>query len=197
MNKLILLLIATALISFKTIEPNPVDRIGVQGPLKFNKTEFILWWTDKPSEEYYIQEYLPKDEKVEHFSQLMTIHLFDNEINVEKAVELKVNELEIRKKTDANCNYQVTESPDGKEFIVDFILGESMDGKMTIIEFNAYRYKQIQLTDKSHGILVYAYSKRAYSDDITPFLKNLSGTRTEILNEMIGIELPEIKMAER
>jgi hypothetical protein len=197
MNKLILLLIATALISFKTIEPNPVDRIGVQGPLKFIKTEFILWWTDKPSEEYYIQEYLPKDEKVENFSQLMTIHLFDNKINVEKAVELKVNELEKRKKTDATCNYQVTESPDGKEFIVDFILGESMDGKMTIIEFNAYRYKQIQLTDKSHGILVYAYSKRAYGDDITPFLKNLSGTRTEILNEMIGIELPEIKMAKR
>jgi hypothetical protein len=197
MNKLILLLIATALISFKTIEPNPVDRIGVQGPLKFIKTEFILWWTDKPSEEYYIQEYLPKDEKVENFSQLMTIHLFDNKINVEKAVELKVNELEKRKKTDATCNYQVTESPDGKEFIVDFILGESMDGKMTIIEFNAYRYKQIQLTDKSHGILVYAYSKRAYGDDITPFLKNLSGTRTEILNEMIEIELPEIKMAKR
>ena len=186
----------TVLMSFTTFNNEPVDRIGVKGPLAFNNTSFNLSWTDKPNDTYFIQEYLPKDEKAESFNQMLTLHLFDKDIKVKNAVKQKIQELDTRKKTDPTCNYQVTESPDGKEFMVDFLLGESKGDKMTIIEFNIYHYKQVDLGDKKKGILVYAYSKRAYGDDITPFLKNLRKDRTDLLNVMIGSEMPTVKLAD-
>ena len=188
-----LLVLATALCSFTFISSTPVDRLDVAGPLTFNKTDFNLAWTDKPRDTYYIQEYVPTGEKVENFNQMLTIHLFDTDTKLKNAVQQKVAELKERKKTDPTCNYQVNESPDGKEFLVDFLLGESKDDKMTIAEFNIYRYKQVDLGSNKKGILVYAYSKRAYGDDITPFYGNLGSDRTKLLNEMIASEMPGIK----
>ena len=191
-----LLIMTTVLMSFTTFNNEPVDRIGVKGPLTFNKTSFNLSWTDKPNDTYFIQEYLPKDEKAENFNQMLTLHLFDNDIKVKNAVKQKIQELDTRKKTDPTCNYQITESPDGKEFMVDFLLGESKGDKMTIIEFNIYHYKQVTLGDRKKGILVYAYSKRAYGDDITTFLKNLRKDKADLLNVMIASEMPTVKLAD-
>lgn len=188
-----LLILTVAFCSFTFISDNPVDRLGVAGPLTFNKTNFNLAWADKPKETYYIQEYVPTGEKIERFNQMVTIHLFDTDIKLKNAVQQKIAELNQRKKTDPTCNYQVNESPDGKEFMVDFLLGESKDDKMTIAEFNIYRYKQVDLGNKKKAVLVYAYSKRAYGDDIRPFYKNLREDRANLLNEMIGTEMPPVK----
>ena len=94
----------TVLMSFTTFNNEPVDRIGVKGPLTFNKTSFNLSWTDKPNDTYFIQEYLPKDEKAENFNQMLTLHLFDKDIKVKNAVKQKIQELDTRKKTDPTCN---------------------------------------------------------------------------------------------
>lgn len=190
--KTTLIALSTLFFSFTNITNNPVDRLGVKGPLEFNKTNFKLAWTDKPNDSYYIQEYLPDGEKLESFNQMLTLHLFDTDIKTKDAVEQKLKELTERKKTDAVCNYQVTESPDGKEFIVDFLLGESKDNKMTIVEFNVYHYKQIEITKKKKAIVVFAYSKRSYGDDITSFLKTLKDDRTNYLNQMISADIPNV-----
>jgi len=198
MKKYLFALISTTvLMSFTTFNNEPVDRIGVKGPLSFNQTSFNLSWTDKPNDTYFIQEYLPEGEKVKHFNQMLTLHLFDTNIKVEDAVIQKVEELEIRKITDPTCKYKVMKSPDGKEYIVDFLLGESKKDKMTIIEFNIYRYKQVDLGNNKNGLLVYAYSKRAYDKNITSFLKNLVNDRTHLVNVMIGSEMPALKLVDK
>lgn len=187
--KTILIALSTLLFSFTN---SPIDRLGVKGPLEFNKTNFKLAWTEKPSDIYYIQEYLPEGEYPERFNQMLTIHYFNTDLETKDAVGQKVKELTERKKTDAICNYQVTKSPDGKEFIVDFLLGESKDNKMTIVEFNVYRYKQIENFRKEKSIIVYAYSKRSYGDDITNFLTTLKDDRVSYLNAMISAEIPTV-----
>ncbi|WP_127844583.1 hypothetical protein [Psychroflexus aestuariivivens] len=187
----------SSLILFAFTVDKVEDYLSVKGPLTFNKTDFHLKWSDKPNDEYYIQEYLPKDESLESFNQMLTIHLFDTDIDLEGAVSQKVSELEERKKTDPVCNYQVTESPDGKEFIVDFLLGESNDDEMTIVEFNVYHYRQVDLKKKDKGIAVLAYSKRSYGDDITEFFKTLKAERNAHLNEMISSQKPSIKLKKK
>jgi len=167
------------------IAQNPVERLGVKENLEFDKTTFKLSWTAKPKDNYLIQEYLPEGETSAYFKQMLTIHLFITDIKTKDAVSQKVNELIARKKTDSTYNYQVTESPDGKEFLVDFLLGESKNNEMTIVEFNVYRYKQIQISKKQKAIIVFAYSKRSYGDDITEFFKTLGDDRGKYLNEMI------------
>ncbi len=189
------MLIFLSIVLFSFASDNTVDRLGIRGPLKFDKIKFELAWTDKPNDHYYIQEYLPKGEKAEDFTQMLTIHLFDLEITAQDAVAQKVKELNERKKTDEVCNYVVTESPDGKEFMVDFILGESKGDKMTIVEFNVYRYKQIDIGNNKKAMLVYAYTKRSYGNHITVFLKKLGDDRIEYLNNMISADMPSVTLA--
>ena len=189
-----LLILSVFFFSFTIESDKPVDRIGVTGPLKFSKTSFNLAWADKPNDKYYIQEYLPKGEKLESFNQMLTIHLFDIDIKTKDAVNQKINELTEKKKIDPTCNYQLIESPDGKEFIVTFFLGESKNDKMTIVEFNIYRYKQIEIAKKKKAIIVYTYSKRGYGADITAFFDTLKTERINYLNEMISVEIPKIRI---
>lgn len=190
--KQILLILSVFLFSFTFVADDAIDRLSVKGPLKFNKAKFDLAWTDKPNDTYYIQEYLPKGEKLESFNQMLTIHFFNIDMELEEAVAKKVQELEKRKTTDELCNYQVNESPDGKEFIVDFIVSERKDDKIATAEFNVYRYKQVQNGVGNKAVLVYAYSKRSYNDDIIPFLTNLKADRTTFLNEMIAVTMPTV-----
>src|SRR5258706_5661876 len=190
-------LLLTLLFYSFTINENVVDRIGVKGPLEFNGTTFKLSWTDKPNDKYYIQEYLPDGEKTDAFNQMLTIHLFDTDMKIEKAVQQKIKELTNRKKKDPICNYQVNESPDGKEFMVDFLLSESKDDKVSIVEFNIYKYKRVSLGENKKGIVVYAYSKRKYHDEIMPFLKGLKDERTTHLNQMISAEIPAITIQDK
>ena len=195
--KLSLIFISAICLSFTRIMDAPIDRLGVEGPLEFNKTSFKLAWTDNPKDNYYIQEYLPDGEKPESFNQMLTIHLFNTDIKTKDAVQQKVKELTERKKTDAICNYQITESPDGKEFMVDFLLGESKNDKMTTVEFNVYHYKQIEIGKKKKAIIVFAYSKRSYGDDITKFFNTLKNDRTDYLNAMISSDFPTVKIDDK
>lgn len=192
-----LLITFASILLFSFTGDTVTDYLSVEGPLKFNQTDFELKWSDKPNDNYYIQEYLPQGENLNDFNQMLTIHLFDTDIKLKDAVSQKVKELDRRKETDAVCNYQVTESPDGKEFIVDFLLGESKDNKMTIVEFNIYYYRQIELSKKHKVIAVYAYSKRSYGDDITDFFKTLKDDRNSHLNEMISLKKPAISLKKK
>lgn len=186
--------ILSALLSLYTIHVDVTDRIGIKGPLSFGNTQLELAWSSKPNTDYYIQEYIPKGEEVERFNQMLTIYVLTKNVSPESELQQKVNWLIERKKSDAICNYQVSTSPDGKEFILDFLVGEHKDGKMTIVEFNVYRYKIIELQGHN-ALLVSAYSKRSYGANITPFLTNLGADRNTCLNEMISFKLPNLNIA--
>jgi hypothetical protein len=186
-----LLFFTIILFSFAPFADHTADRLGVTGPLVFGNTNFKLAWTDKPNDTYYIQEYLPAGETVDKFRQMLTIHLFEKDITTQDAVKQKVAELVKRKLTDPICNYKAIESPDGKEFMVDFLLSENKHDVMDIVEFNIYHYKQIVVDGKKY-LIVYAYSKRSYGDDIKPFLKNLKNERIALLNNMIAAQMPVI-----
>ncbi len=190
-----LLILSVLFISFNPAKSNPIDRIGVSGPLMFNQVSYSLAWSDKPRDTYYIQEYLPEGENVNSFSRMLTIHLFDVDITVEDAVHKKVNELENRIKTDPTCNYEVNRSPDGKEIIIDFILGENNNNENAIAEFNIYRYRNIDLGNNINGLLVYAYSERSYGEKITDYYKSLKANRPELISKMSLTELPVISLS--
>lgn len=192
----ILTVVALFSLSFTRTGDNPIDRLGIKGPIEFNNTSFGLSWTAKPNDNNYIQEYLPNAEKLETFNQMLTAHLFITEAATKDIVQQKIKWLEDRKKTDPVCNYILNKSPDGKEFMLDFLIEESKDNKMAIAEFNVYRYSQVDLENNRKAILIYFYSKRSYGTEITAFLNKLGQERTKYLNEMISAKMPPIKIVE-
>ncbi|MFD2555123.1 hypothetical protein [Sphingobacterium tabacisoli] len=197
MKNLLLLLSCIILQSFTTVANDPIDKIGVKGPLTFDKTVFNLAWSSNPNKGYYVQEYLPKGEKVENFNQMLSIQLLEADISINNVVSQKLRELNDRKKTDPICNYQVIENPDANEVIVDFLIGESKNDKMTVVEFNVYRYKQVELSDGKKAMLLYFYSKRSYGEGITSFLQTLKTERTKYINEMIGTDIPKVSIQDK
>ena len=63
---------------------------------------------------------------------------------------------------------------------------------MTVVEFNLYRYKQIEIPKRGKALIVYAYSKRGYGDGITAFFKALDNDRISYLKEMISTNIPTV-----
>jgi hypothetical protein len=189
-----LIIFLLVLTSFTSTD-SPIDRLGVKGPLQFNNNSYSLVWTSHPDSTFYVQEYLPEGQKVENFKQLLTIYFLNENKKIEDFVHQKILELDRTKKNDPVCNYKLNESPDGKEFMLDFLVSKSDDNdKLKLIEFSIYRYKQVELTNGQKGLMIFAYSKRAYGDDIERFLKTLGDDRGNLLNTMIGTEIPAINI---
>lgn len=180
------------LLSFTLTDDDAKDHLKVPGPLQFNNTSFALVWSERPNNNYYVQEYLPKGDTLDHFNQLLTLSVLIKSISPEQAVNLKIAELEVRKKTDPTCKYDLTKSSDGKEYILDFLMGESKDNLMTVAEFNIYRYKEVELKNKQKALILYSFSKRGYGKNIVPFYKNLKQERIHLIKTMTEVKIPKI-----
>lgn len=194
--KKLLCLTTIVLMSFSTFQNEPVERIGVKGPIVFKNTRFYLARAQRPNVDYYIQEYVPIDENVKRFNQLITISVLIRNVSLEGAVQQKAGELNKRMETDKVCNYSINKGPDGKDSIIDCVLSYEKEGEIAAAEFVIYRFEQIQLQEHANAILIYSYSKRSYETDIYDFFTSLPNARKELLNLMSLQELPKIRIKE-
>lgn len=180
--------------SNSTAQSGPVtEYLSVPGPIRYHDTDFNLVWAEHPNESYYIQEYLPAGNTLEHFNEMMTIHLFLTEMSVADAADQKIEELEQRKQSDSYCSYQAKDSPDGKEVMLEFFVSQT--GDEDVVEFNLFNYQQIELSPGQKALCIYAYSKRSYgADDIAAFSQTFDNDRSGFFNGMISLEKTEIRL---
>ncbi len=109
-------------------------------------------------------------------------------------VGVKINEIRERKKTDAVANFLVQKNEKNGEYLLDFIMSDGGGGKASVVELNAYHYKNY--TDKAghKGVLLFALSKRAYGNDVMPFLRNLKSERQNIIKTMAEASFPPVEV---
>ncbi|MFA6276407.1 MAG: hypothetical protein WC622_06640 [Pedobacter sp.] len=160
--------------------------------INFNETDFNLSWSSHPSNNYYKQEFIPKDNIADKYKQMIMIELATGNITPKDAVTQKIQELNARKATDKMVNYQVSENKNTNEILLDFILSTGNGDPNAIAEWNTYRYSNY--TDKagSKGVLLFALSKRGYGQDITAFLTDLKSNRAKYVADFIALPNPEI-----
>ena len=101
-------------------------------------------------------------------------------------VDAKVNELEKRKKSDKCCNYLVYEN-DG-EYIIDFLVSDGADGMLNVVEADIHHYKPV-VVDGKKAIHLNFYSRRAYGDDIIPFLESLKEKKVDWIKELTQMKI--------
>ncbi len=170
-------------------ENSVTDRLSISGPIDFNGTEFFLSWSKQNSKTLTLQQFLPRDERIEDFQQLLNFSYFNKDIDLEEAVKSKITSVQKSIEDDKFGTVNVIESPDGKEFIVDYTISSSEDLKETFIEYNVYRFKKYESENKP--LLILSYSKRIY-DDLKPSAKALSRQRDALLTQLIEYKIPSI-----
>ena len=115
--------------------------------------------------------------------------IFKKEEKEQKNVEIKK---EIIQKEDKFAKVNVTERPDGNEFIVDFFISEAPEKGDSFVEYNVYRFKSFDNgTQKS--FLMLSYAKRIYGD-LKSAAKTLAKQRDHLMTTMIEYKIPEIKV---
>lgn len=189
MLKKIFLLFLIGSLTF--VKAQETDLLSIPNPVEYDGTEFFLARAKQRSKTLFQQQYIPKDEQLENFNQIIDFSFFNKEIDMELAVRQKVESVQSRK-DDKFAKVNVTESPDGTEYIVDFYISEVPEKGDSFIEYDIYRFKKFDNgTQKS--FLMLNYAKRIYGD-LKSAAKLLAKQRDQLMTGMIEYKIPEIKV---
>jgi len=170
-------------------DPPIIERLGIKGPITFDGVSYELAWTNTRDGNFYIQEYIPRGQKLETYTQMITVKLLKKETALSVVTLERMNQLEERKKSDALCQYALIESPDSKEYILDFITSESEGKILKSASFNIYRYRQIEITGKP-ALLQLAYTQRAMGEGIEGMLRSVAAKRDQLISAMADTTMP-------
>lgn len=168
--------------------------LSFPNPIEYDGTEFYIIQSKQRSKTLFQEQYIPKDENLRDFNQLLDFSFFNKEIETELAVRQKVESVQQREKKDKFAKVNVTESPDGKEFIVDYFISEAPENGDSYIEYNIYRFKNME-NGGQKSFLIMSYAKRMYGD-LKSAAKALAKQRDHLMTTMIEYKIPEIKVAQ-
>ncbi|WP_332029854.1 hypothetical protein, partial [Kaistella sp.] len=116
MIKKIFLALFISSFSFSNAQENEMSILSFPNPIEYDGTEFYIIQSKQRSKTLFQEQYIPKDENLRDFNQLLDFSFFNKEIETELAVRQKVESVQQREKKDKFAKVNVTESPDGKEF---------------------------------------------------------------------------------
>lgn len=179
-----------------SIDKSVVDYISFPGPIKFKGEEFFLTWSKKNTATWYQQQYIQRDDDLENYRERVNISFFDKDIDPYEAAKSKKENIEQRReKTKDNYSFVgVTESPDGTEVIVDYLVTIVQQDKEPYAEYNIDRFKTVKVNDKV-GLLIYSYSKRYTEGDLKYMSRVVNKERNRLLEAVIGSKMPTITLS--
>ena len=194
MFKKIFLALFFSSFSFSNAQETETSFLSFPNPIEYDGTEFYLSQWMQRSKTLFQEQYIPKDENLQNFTQVLDFAFFNKEIEIELAVRQKVESVQQREKKDKFAKVNVTESPDGKEFIVDYFISEAPENGDSYIEYNIYRFKNME-NGGQKSFLIMSYAKRMYGD-LKSATKALAKQRDHLMTTMIEYKIPKIKIAE-
>ncbi|MCW4451988.1 hypothetical protein OK344_07165 [Kaistella sp. BT6-1-3] len=180
--------------TFINAQETETSILSFPNPIEYDGTEFYIIQSKQRSKTLFQEQYIPKDENFRDFNQLIDFSFFNKEIETELAVRQKVESVQQREKKDKFAKVNVTESPDGKEFIVDYFISEAPENGDSYIEYNIYRFKNME-NGGQKSFLIMSYAKRMYGD-LKSAAKALAKQRDHLMATMIEYKIPEIKVAQ-
>lgn len=168
------------------------ERLNIPGPLNFYGNEFILALSKQNSATWAQQQYIMRDDELSNYKELINISYFDKEIDMETAIKQKVDFVEKRRdKTQDKYSFvSVTESPDGKEIIVDYLTTTTPTEGEPFAEYNLDRFKSFDTGEKK-SFVIFSYSKRI-AGDLKYAAKSLSKERGRLMEAAIKTAIPPV-----
>ncbi|WP_440410206.1 hypothetical protein [Neorhizobium petrolearium] len=181
-------LIATAAVfayfsSFAAAQSVPAsDKLGVPGPIVFEGIEYRLAWTSQPSAGYVKQEYIPVGERLDSYASMIILERAGG-TDVETAVAGQLEMLAKRKESDPLLRVDLQEPSENGQVLLDFMLSDSSTSTL-IVEWNAYRYFPVSMSDGTRGVALFAISRRGYGKAARDFFTDLTNTRMDTIQAL-------------
>ncbi len=166
------------------------ERLNIPGPLTFNENEFLLALSKQNSPTWVQQQYIMRDDDISNYKELINISYFDKEIDMETAIKQKVDFVDKRRSKDKYSFVNVTESPDGKEIIVDYLTTETPNEGEPYAEYNLDRFKSFDIGGKK-SFIIFSYSKRI-AGDLKYASRSLSKERNRLMEAAITTAIPPV-----
>ena len=159
------------------------DYLNIGEKITFLGENYYFSWSDNPQEYYYEEEFYPKGDTPQKYNKMFGISAYiSNETDMDTFVEGRTALLDFNMKKDPLCNYSIGKNDE--EYILDIIFSNKYyEEKTKYVEYKLEIYKQISINGID-SVLVKTYSRRAYDDDITPFLDNLNKKKGIWYNEL-------------
>lgn len=191
MKKLFSILSLISIMTFGTLKAQNVEDVLDMKSFNFQGTDYHLGWGAHNSQQC-IQEYFPKGQVPESYTDMFTISVFtniDSKVTPEIAAAAKEAELAARKeKTKDVLGWDVMVNDDINEACIDFVCVAEKNNEVEILEYDVHRYRMIQVDSKPALQLLF-YSKRAYREDITKMKDSLKETRQKVLNDITNFNV--------
>ncbi len=191
MKKIFSILSFISIMTFGTLKAQNVEDVFDVKSFNFQGTDYHLGWGAHNSQQC-IQEYFPKGQVPESYTDMFTISVFtniDSKVTPEIAAAAKEAELAARKeKTKDVLGWDVMVNDDINEACIDFVCVAEKNNEVEVLEYDAHRYRMIQVDGKPALQLLF-YSKRAYREDVTKMKDNLKETRLKVLNDITNFNV--------
>ena len=191
MKKIFSILSFISIMTFGTLKAQNVEDVLDVKSFNFQGTEYHLGWGAHNSQQC-IQEYFPKGQVPESYTDMFTISVFtniDSKVTPEIAAAAKEAELAARKeKTKDVLGWDVMVNDDTNEACIDFVCVAEKNNEVEVLEYDAHRYRMIQVDGKPALQLLF-YSKRAYREDVTKMKDSLKETRQKVLNDITNFNV--------
>jgi hypothetical protein len=167
------------------------DHLGVPGPIQFDGKSYKLVWSSRPTPGYAKQEYLPSDQSIGSYTQMLIVERVTGDLTVMGAVRAQVDMLKKRKATDPLVNMNVIENANAGEALLDFIVSSKDPKGEYVVEWNAYRYAPLKGAADKSGVLLFAISHRAYgNDNAKSFMGQLKNVRAAKITALTKAAMP-------
>ncbi|WP_081631095.1 hypothetical protein [Aureimonas ureilytica] len=166
------------------------DRLGVPGAIEFADMSYILASADEPQPGYVKQEYLPKGATFDRYETMMLVEFVEGDMKPAEIVRAQTQMLDERRTMDPFVNYDIVLASEGDGIILDFLMSGETEEGTRIAEWNAYRYVSGKNPEGKAGGWLVGVSRRAYGDDITPFLERLRTERGADVATLAAISVP-------
>ena len=123
---------------------------------------------------------------------MLLIEVLTGNYDLDHAVALKIAELKQRQKIDPVVNFKFHHNADNSEYLLDFIVSEGKS-KLTMVEWNAYRYRLFKDGSGNHGVMIFGISLWE-TNKISQFLESLGTTRRTEINAMENFQIPSVEI---
>ncbi len=188
-NILVVLALFQIGISSVVIAQANKDHMGIGQQLKFSSEQYQLTRSEKPFNNYFIQEYIRSEETPNNFTKSIVVMGIIDTISTERMVGIRLKELE--KYTEKNVKSQILFNGEGG-IILEFTMN---DEKFHF--WNIQRFYTQKLSNGESIIAIYTYVERkpiTALQTLKSITDNIANKRVGFITEVGEIILPKINL---